>query len=72
MRNPIDRRRDMVDQHLMPTGVVGKLGSNRVAEVRLVPQMKTNSPGARPAVTSAELPAFGIPTGARPSEDRCA
>ena len=51
----------MVDQDLMLTRVVGKLGSNRVAEVRLVPQIKTNSPGARP-VNSAELPAFAIPT----------
>jgi len=59
----------MVDQDLYADRGGRKLGSNRVAEVRLVPQMKTNLPGARPAVNSAELPAFGIPTGARPSED---
>lgn len=46
MRHPIDRRRDMVDQHLMPTGVVGKLGSNRVAEVRLVPQIEDEFAGS--------------------------
>src|SRR6516225_3405735 len=34
-----------------------------VVQIRPVPQIKTNSPQARPAVNGAELPAFGIPTG---------